>query len=205
MPIGRKPSVYDSEGSHILSISVVSSASLLEQALEAMATSTNKTATASAAAVSTTSTAASSTSSTSPLDVLTQDMVALLKALTSGDVTGAKSDLAKLKTDLAAQQSAGSTTDATSSLTKDVTSLLKDLTSGNTSSAKTDIAKVQKDLQSGDASFASSSQTTNPLDTLISTITASLNTGGIQGALQDLASYLVQNGQGSGSLVDTSA
>jgi len=27
----------------------------------------------------------------------------------------------------------------------------------------------------------------------------------VQGALQDLASYLVQNGQGTGSLVNTSA
>jgi hypothetical protein len=132
-------------------------------------------------------------------------MVTLLKALASGDVTGAKSDLAKLKTDLAAQQSAGSTTDATNSLAKDMTSLLKDLTSGNTSAAKTDIAKVQKDLQSEEASSTSSSQTTNPLDTLISNMASSLSSGSVQGALQDLASYLVQNGQGSGSLVDTSA
>jgi hypothetical protein len=128
-------------------------------------------------------------------------MVALLKDLASGNVTGAKSDLAKLKADIKAQEPA----ESTSSLTKDVTSLLKDLTSGNTSAAKTDITKVQKDLQSEQASSASSAQTNNPLDALISTITASLNSGGIQSALQDLASYLVQNGQGSGSLVDVSA
>jgi regulatory protein YycI of two-component signal transduction system YycFG len=128
-------------------------------------------------------------------------MVTLLKALSSGDVSGAKADLAKLKTDLAAQES----TDATNSLAKDVTSLLKDLTSGNTSGAKTDLTKVQKDLQSQEASSTSGSQTTSPLDTLISQMDTSLNSGSVQGALQDLASYLVQNGQGSGSLVDTSA
>jgi paraquat-inducible protein B len=128
-------------------------------------------------------------------------MVTLLKALASGDISGAKSDLAKLKTDMAAQES----TDATNTLAKDVTSLLKDLTSGNTSAAKTDLSKVQTDLQSEEASSTSSSKTTNPLDSLISKMAASLNSGSVQGALQDLASYLVQNGQGSGSLLDISA
>jgi paraquat-inducible protein B len=128
-------------------------------------------------------------------------MVTLLKALTSGDISGAKSDLAKLKSDLAAQESSN----GSSSLAKDMTSLLKDLSSGDSSAAKTDIAKVQKDLQSADASSSSSSKTTNPLDTLISKMETSLNSGSVQGALQDLASYLVQNGQSSGSLVDTSA
>jgi hypothetical protein len=128
-------------------------------------------------------------------------MVKLLKDLASGDVSGAKSDLAKLKTDLAAQES----TDTTGTLAKDVTSLLKDLASGNTDGAKTDITKVQKDLQSAETSSTSSSKTTNPLDALISKMEDSLSSGNIQGALQDLASYLVQNGQSSGSLVDTSA
>jgi hypothetical protein len=128
-------------------------------------------------------------------------MVTLLKALASGDVSGAKSDLAKLKTDLAAQESS----DGASSLAKDMTSLLKDLTSGNASAAKTDITQIQKDLQSQGASSTSDSQTTSPLDTLISKMATSLSSGSVQGALQDLASYLVQNGQGSGSLVNTSA
>jgi hypothetical protein len=126
-------------------------------------------------------------------------MVTLLKALASGDISGAKSDLAKLKTDLAAQES----TDGTNNLAKDVTSLLKDLTSGNTSAAKTDLTNVQKDLQSEEAT--SGFQTTNTLDSLISKMAASLSSGSVQGALQDLASYLVQNGQASGGLVDTSA
>jgi hypothetical protein len=128
-------------------------------------------------------------------------MVKLLKALASGDISGAKSDLAKLKTDLAAQES----TDDTKSLAKDMASLLKDLASGNTSAAKTDITKVQKDLQSEEASSTSGFQTTNTLDALISKMADSLSSGSVQGALQDLASYLVQNGQASGGLLDTSA
>lgn len=181
-----------------MSVSAVSSISLLEQTLEAIATSTKKTTTTSATSdVSTSTTVASSTSSSA--DVLTQDMVKLLKALASGDISGAKSDLAKLKADLSAQES----TDATNTLGKDVTSFLKDLASGDTSAAKTDLSKVQKDLQSVEAS--SSSQASNPLDSLISKMADSLSSGDVQGALQTLASYLVQNGQGSGGLVNATA
>ncbi len=128
-------------------------------------------------------------------------MVTLLKALASGDVSGAKTDLAKLKTDLAAQESS----DTSNNLAKDMTALLKDLTSGNSTAAKTDLASVQKDLEAEEASSSSSTQTASPLDTLISKMSASLNSGSVQDALQDLASYLVQNGQGTGSLVNTSA
>jgi DNA polymerase III delta subunit len=128
-------------------------------------------------------------------------MVKLLKALASGDISGAKSDLAQLKTDLTAQESA----DATKSLAKDMTSLLKDLASGDTSAAKSDLSKVQKDLQSEDASSDSSSKATNPLDSLISKMADSLSSGDVQGALQTLASYLVQNGQASGGLVNATA
>jgi hypothetical protein len=69
-----------------------------------------------------------------------------------------------------------------------------------------DISKVQSDLDASVASTSSSStQTTSPLDALITKMSASLNSGSVQGALQDLASYLVQAGQGTGSVVNTFA
>jgi hypothetical protein len=132
-------------------------------------------------------------------------MVALLKALASGDTTSAKSDLTKLKTDLAAEEATLAETASTSSsdnLTKDVTSLLKDLTSGDTKAAKSDITNVQSDLKAEDSSSTSSK---SPLETLIDKMATSLSSGSTTDALQDLASYLVHIGQGTGSLVDTTA
>ena len=188
-----------------MSVTAVStSASLLERTLEAALNSTSTSGTTQTTSTSATSLSAASTASGatgSSLDTLTQDMVTLLKALASGDVSGAKTDLAKLKTDLATQESK----DTSSTLSKDMTSLLKDLTTGNASAAKTDITKLKTDLQAEDASSSSTSQSTSSLDTLIANMTKSLNSGSVQGALQDLASYLVQNGQGTGSLVNTSA
>ena len=127
----------------------------------------------------------------------------MLKALVSGDATGAKTDLAQLKKDLAnavATVSSG----ATDTLTNDVVSLLKDLVSGNTSGAKTDLGNLQKDLNAADSSSSSTSQT-SPLDTLISQMETSLSSGSAQSALQELASYFVQNGLGTGSLMNTTA
>jgi hypothetical protein len=130
-------------------------------------------------------------------------MVTLLKALASGDTDGAKTDLAQLKKDLSAEESSTSSS-TTSSLTKDVVSLLKDLTSGNTSAAKTDLTNLQKDMNA-DGSSSSSTTQTSPLDTLIANLETALNSGSTQDALQSLASYLVQSGQGTGGLVDTTA
>jgi uncharacterized membrane protein (UPF0136 family) len=45
----------------------------------------------------------------------------------------------------------------------------------------------------------------SPLDTLVDKISDSLSSGSVSGALQDLASYLVQNGQGSGTLINIAA
>jgi hypothetical protein len=87
--------------------------------------------------------------------------------------------------------------------------LTKDLASGNTSAAKADISKVQADLQTKDASSVADAQTGGPLDTLIGKISDSLDSGSVQGtprdgARQDLADFLVENGQGTGNLLDTS-
>jgi hypothetical protein len=130
-------------------------------------------------------------------------MVTLLKALVSGDVSGAKTDVAQLKKDLANSE-ATSSSGVTGTLTNDVVSLLKDLASGNTSGATTDLSNLQNDLNAEGSSSSSTSQA-SPLDTLISQMETSLSSGGAQGALQDLASYLIQNGQGVGSLLNTTA
>jgi hypothetical protein len=167
-------------------------------------TSTNQTSSSGASIVGTASTPNSSTSGNSP-DLLTQDMINLLKALAYGDVSGAKTELAKFKADLKAQTA----TLTLNNLAKDVTSLFKDLASGNSSAAKTDATRVKTDLQTQDASTASTStsstQTVSPLDSLIAKISDSLNAGAVPSALQDLAGYLVQIGLGTGSLINTSA
>jgi hypothetical protein len=180
-----------------LSISSVSSSSssIIENALEAaLAAGTQPPAPTNITTVNAASNTDGSTSS-SNTDALTQDLVKLLKALANGNTPEAKSDLAKLKKDLNAEQAqdAGS-----ASLGKDVTSLLKDLTSGNSSAAKRDATRLQADLKAEDT-------TASPLHTLVSKISDSLSSGSIQAALHDLAGYLVQNGHSAGGLVNTSA
>jgi hypothetical protein len=128
------------------------------------------------------------------------------KALPPEDVSGAKTDLDRFKADLKAQAAPT----LSSHLGNDLTSLLKVLTSGDTSAAKVDVSKVQADLQTQDASSVAGAQTGSPLDTLIGKISDSLNSGSVQDAPQDgpqhdLANFLVENGQGTGSLINTSA
>jgi hypothetical protein len=138
-------------------------------------------------------------------DTLTHDTVTLLKDLEQGDVSAANTELDQLKTDL--QTQAASTT--STKINKDLTALLKDLSTNNDSAAKTDITNLKTDLQTQDASTAnsksSSSQNVSPLAALLSKITDRLNTGSVQGALEDVAGYLVQNGQVTGSLLNVTA
>jgi hypothetical protein len=138
---------------------------------------------------------------TSPSD-LSSDLTSLLEDLTSGNTSAAKADISKVQAQAAPT--------LPSDLSSDLTSLLKDLTSGNTSAAKADISKVQADLQTKDTSSVADAQTGGPLDTLIGKISDSLDSGSVQGAPQDgaqhdLADFLVENGQGTGNLVNTSA
>jgi hypothetical protein len=128
-------------------------------------------------------------------------MINLLKALAYGDVTGAKTELAKFKADLKAQTASLSL----NNLAKDVTSLFKDLAAGSSSAAKTDIARVKVDLQTQDSAAAPPTHAVNPLENLVAKISDSLSAGAIPSALQDLAGYLVQIGQATGSLINTSA
>ena len=128
------------------------------------------------------------------------------KALLPSDVSGVDTHLDRLKADLQAQTAPTLSRD----LGNDLASLLKDLTSVDTSAAKADVSKVQMDLQTQDASSVVGTPTGNPLDTLISKISDSLNSGSVQGApmdsaQHDLANFLVENGRGMGSLINTSA
>lgn len=95
-------------------------------------------------------------------------------------------------------------------ISNDLASLLKDLTSGDTSAAKADISKVQADLQTRETSSVAHPKPGSSLDALIDKISDSLDAdsapGGQQdGAQHDLANFLVENGQGKGSLINTSA
>jgi hypothetical protein len=184
-----------------VSIHALTSASVLDSSLATgLITSTNQAKSSSPALVNTTSTTISGTSSNSP-DVLTQDMINLLRALAYGDVSGAKTELAKFKADLKAQ----SASLTLNNLAKDVTSLFKDLAAGSRSAAKTDVARVKEDLQTQDFSTAAPTHAVSPLENLVAKISDSLSAGAVPSALKDLAGYLVQIGQATGSLINTSA
>jgi hypothetical protein len=146
------------------------------------------------------SAANSSTNGNSP-DLLTQDIINLLKALAYGDVSGAKTDLAKFKTDLKAE---GGSTNTVNNIARDVSSLFKDLTSGNSTAAKLDANKVTTDLQAQETSNATGNLALSSLEHLFFKISDALSTGAVQSAVQDAAGYLVQHGQASGSLINLS-
>ncbi len=173
-----------------MSISTLSSASLLDDSLTTALTknanqTTPKSASTFSDANSRKSIHSSSSSGSSP-DILTQDMINLLKALAYGDISGAKNGLVKFKTDLKAQApSIGS--------------------SENSAAAKADVLRLRADLQAQDTSTAASTPTVSPLESLVAKISDALSSGAVQGAVQDLAGYLVQNGQATGSLLNTSA
>jgi hypothetical protein len=138
-------------------------------------------------------------------DTLTHDTVTLLKDLAKGNLTAADEDLDQLKTDLKNQSASTTST----KINQDVIALLKDLNAGNNSSVNTDVTNLKTDLQTQDQSTAStkttSSQNVSPLAALLSKITDQLNSGSVQGALQDLAGYLIQNGHVTGSLLNVMA
>jgi hypothetical protein len=135
-------------------------------------------------------------------DLLTQDIINLLKALAYGDVSGAKTDLAKFKTDLKAE---GGRTASQNNLARDVTALYKDLTSGNSTAAKADVNKLNTDVQAEEPTTASGNLAFSSLENLVIKISDALSSGSVQSAVEDVAGYLVQHGQASGSLLNLSA
>ncbi len=137
------------------------------------------------------------------LSSISSSALALIEKTLLADLTGTSSTSATTSPNTSTDPSSNSTT---SQLTKDLATLLKDLASGNTTDSKSAVAKVQQDLKTQKASNPSSSTSSSPLDNLLTQIAGSLNsTNSTSGSLQDLATYLIQNGQGTGSVVNTSA
>jgi hypothetical protein len=159
-----------------VSLSSISAGSLLDSPLASTLTASTNQAVSTGTRSVTASVLNGSTSYASP-DPLTQDLISLLKALAYGDIAGAKTDLAKYKADLKAQTTAPG--------------------AGN---GADDVASIYEGLTS--ASIAGT-RTVNQSDSLVASISASLKSGSVQGALQDLTGYLVQNGQVSGGLINT--
>ena len=123
-----------------MSITGVSAVSLLEPTLlEELEPSPTQAATiASTTAVATISaTTTAAANDANSLSALTTDLVSLLKSLVAGDVGVAKSDLAKVQTDLQAQNAAGNGVgDATTSpLGKLVAAISTSLSNGSTHGA----------------------------------------------------------------------
>ena len=152
------------------------------------------------AIASTGSTGNNSTNGNTP-DLLTQDIINLLKALAYGDVSGAKTDLAKFKTDLKAESVS---TNNLNNVAKDVSSLFKDRPRETAQRPKLTPTKslwicrrrMPRTPQQPGA---------QPLENLVIKISDALSTGAVQSAVQDVAGYLVQHGQASGSLINLSA
>jgi hypothetical protein len=155
-----------------MSLSSISAGSLFDTPLASTLTPSTNQAVSTGTHLDTASALNGNTSYAAP-DPLTQDLIALLKALAYGDIAGAKTDLAKYKADLKAQTTSAGASNAAKKLTS--------LYSGGTAGT----------------------QAVNQSDSLVATLSASLNSGSLQGALQDLTGYLVQNGQVSGGLINT--
>lgn len=108
-------------------------------------------------------------------------------------------------------------TPASGSLATDLAALLKSLGSSDVNGAKAALAKVEADVKAEGSSASSSSgsnsttgstsgsQSTNPLTKLVNQLNTALNYGDTSGALQDLTTFLLNTGQGSGSVVNASA
>lgn len=167
-------------------------ASLSSASGKAASTST----TAAAAVVPSTSTTATTSSATSQ-SPLVQDMTSLLQALATGNVSGAQSDLTKIQADLKAQESAA-TSVGSNAVSKGHGHHHHEAAASSADSSATSSSDSTSDS-------SSTSSTASPLSTLLSQISSSLSTGNTSGALQDLAGFLVQNGEGTGNLINTSA
>jgi hypothetical protein len=120
-------------------------------------------------------------------------MASLLSALATGNLSGAQSDITKIKADLKAQQSSSSS-DSRSSV-----KISHGHHHHSSAAAPTDSTST-----GSTSATTSTTQSTSPFDSLLSQISSSLSQGSTAGALQDLATFLVQNGQGTGNLVNAS-
>jgi hypothetical protein len=156
--------------------------------------------------------------------VLAQDASqnSLFNELASINNNAASSTAANSTTQTSSTQSltaASSSSDDSSStdpLANDLATLLKSLGSGDVNTAKTALTKVEADLKTDGPSTTSQpsnsstnstsdAQASNPLSKLLQQLDTALKSGDTNGALQDLSSFLLSTGQGSGSAVNVSA
>ncbi len=90
-------------------------------------------------------------------------------------------------------------------MAKDVTSLFKESDLWKQHRAKSDLNKINADLQAQKASTVTGNPAFSSLESLVIKISDALSSGAVQSAVQDVAGYLVQHGQASGSLINISA
>ena len=153
-------------------------------------------------------------SSVSGLSILEQSLLQSEDATsTSAQTAASASSTTRLNQSSSADTDAAAASSGRTTLTKDLTPLLSSLVNGDIGSARTALTQLQTDLKSqtassGGQSAASGTATTsssNSLNKLVDQISQSLAGGSTTGALQNLASYLVSTGLGSGTLVNTTA
>ena len=187
-----------------MSTPAVSPISLLENSLTTITPSNpNQTTLTNASTVNAASKITNDTSGDTQ-STLTNDTVTLLKDLAKGDTSAANNDLGKLQDDLKTQDASTTSTQ----INQNLTSLLKDLSTGNDTAVKSDLINLKTALQTQDQSTAnikSASGQNVSLSAVLSKINDKVNSGSVQGALQDLAGYLVQNGHVTGSLLNVNA
>jgi hypothetical protein len=132
-------------------------------------------------------------------NTLTGDTVTLLT-----DQVQKQDDTSAANTDLNTQDASTTSTEINQALA----SLFKNLNVGNETAVKSDITNLNAALQTQEQSTANIKATSGQnvsLTNLLSRINDSLKSGSVQGALQDVAGYLVQNGQVTGSLLNVTA
>ncbi|NYF78236.1 hypothetical protein [Granulicella arctica] len=135
---------------------------------------------------------------------ITSSLTLLDSSLYASTTSGTTTTTSTSSTTTTAADSTDST--STTALEKDLAALLKALVAGDVSGAKSLLVQVQKDAKAQDASTSSStSSDSSSLDKLLSKISDSLNSGDTSSALQDVATYLVQSGTTSGTLLNTVA
>ena len=89
-------------------------------------------------------------------------------------------------------------------MSDDLAALVKSLASGNLSGARTDLASLQVNLADED-DVAGTARSGSSLDRLVAKVAVDLRSGSTDAALLTVADYLVQGGQGSGSLLNVTA
>jgi len=97
--------------------------------------------------------------------------------------------------------SVGASTISTSALARDLVDLLKNLAMGDLVAAQADLSKLKMDMKAENITITYPAPV-GTLSHLVSQVSDSLDAGSTDGALMNLATYLIQNGKGIGNLVN---